>query len=407
MNKFAFTWILIALAFVVKGQSLDYSLDSIYTYRHVEELGRLATNTVITERNVDGNATRIEVIANPLSDSSYLSNIEINEWEGDFLRSNLEYDCFQFVDTCIVKTEAEYIPFGDGSFRIFSYLDGSRFDESGDTLAPEFFRQTRSTVELDQNGLPVHETRFVAVEPDQWMINERLDHFIDPSFPRIDSILTFDANDQFVRKWIYEYFPSGQLQRITIIRSDGSVFSFREFSYNDDGLISSYTSISNGITQLNEFVYEDAYQLQTLVAITQAGDTFPTFEFEILYLDDEREFRDSTTFHAWENDLAAIVLNRTEKYYYSANTISVDDPQDHQYSIYPNPSTDHVLVQRGADDASVPEPYVLVDATGATVLKGALVGKHTRIDLSTLISGSYYLRVGDASVPRKIVVLRE
>lgn len=61
--------------------------------------------------------------------------------------------------------------------------------------------------------------------------------------------------------------------------------------------------------------------------------------------------------------------------------------------VYPNPSTNFIIIL--ADNNFINLPYNLTDAAGREILSGTLNDKSTSIDIGNLISGFYYLKVGE------------
>lgn len=78
------------------------------------------------------------------------------------------------------------------------------------------------------------------------------------------------------------------------------------------------------------------------------------------------------------------------------------DAQAPDFTIYPNPATRSVTLSGAAEGATVE----VISLNGRVMLKAAVRGSETKLDISALASGSYFVRLtsGDATAVRKLIV---
>ena len=72
-------------------------------------------------------------------------------------------------------------------------------------------------------------------------------------------------------------------------------------------------------------------------------------------------------------------------------------------SLYPNPTTDQVLVESG--QALLGQPYTVTDYLGRPVLQGKLTAAKQAISLGSLSSGLYLIQVG-GQLPQRLRVVK-
>jgi hypothetical protein len=70
-----------------------------------------------------------------------------------------------------------------------------------------------------------------------------------------------------------------------------------------------------------------------------------------------------------------------------------DEPSSEEWTIYPNPANDFVVIN--SSRAATLEQIEVMDITGKTVIREAISGNSTatRLDLSTVESGTYFIKL--------------
>jgi hypothetical protein len=66
-----------------------------------------------------------------------------------------------------------------------------------------------------------------------------------------------------------------------------------------------------------------------------------------------------------------------------------------EFSVYPNPARDYIFVNT---IQMLNEPYTLLDSSGRKVLNGQLIDTSQKLDLREIVTGLYYLKVGNKVV---------
>ncbi len=102
------------------------------------------------------------------------------------------------------------------------------------------------------------------------------------------------------------------------------------------------------------------------------------------------------------NALRTFTVNADATYIATfAQATGIDDARTDSWTVYPNPATDAVTIT-GVEQAEVN----VTDMTGRTVATGSISADSRTIDVSTLPSGAYFLRItsGDSSAVRKLII---
>lgn len=83
----------------------------------------------------------------------------------------------------------------------------------------------------------------------------------------------------------------------------------------------------------------------------------------------------------------------------------IDETQDQTFKIYPNPADEYLVIE-SASGLSSSATMQLMDQTGKVVLNEELTGSSSRINISTLASGSYMLllRIEDQTSTQAIII---
>jgi hypothetical protein len=79
----------------------------------------------------------------------------------------------------------------------------------------------------------------------------------------------------------------------------------------------------------------------------------------------------------------------------------LSDLENEEFSVYPNPARDYIFVNT---IQMLNEPYTLLDSSGRKVLNGQLIDTSQKLDLREIVTGLYYLKVGNKVV--KVQVAR-
>ncbi len=95
-------------------------------------------------------------------------------------------------------------------------------------------------------------------------------------------------------------------------------------------------------------------------------------------------------------------LTATDQIYYNAASAGIHNVVKNQFSVYPNPFNDHVVIQLENDQ---PSEISVTDITGKEVFRNNYNSETINIDLSALASGQYILNVknGTGVMNRKII----
>jgi len=72
----------------------------------------------------------------------------------------------------------------------------------------------------------------------------------------------------------------------------------------------------------------------------------------------------------------------------------LDDIVHPNFSIYPNPAEDYVQIALNKEG---PESISISNMMGQVVIHGTLTAQSSRVDLSKLASGMYFIRIGSVS----------
>lgn len=70
----------------------------------------------------------------------------------------------------------------------------------------------------------------------------------------------------------------------------------------------------------------------------------------------------------------------------------LSDLENEEFSVYPNPAKDYIFVNT---IKMINEPYTLLDSSGRKVLNGQLIDTSQKLDLREIVTGLYYLKVGN------------
>ena len=82
--------------------------------------------------------------------------------------------------------------------------------------------------------------------------------------------------------------------------------------------------------------------------------------------------------------------------------VGVNELQDNQIHIYPNPVSDELNVK--IETTLLSAPFKILNALGQEIIHGELSKLNTRIDVRALSKGSYNLLIGDAPYSHTFLV---
>ncbi len=98
----------------------------------------------------------------------------------------------------------------------------------------------------------------------------------------------------------------------------------------------------------------------------------------------------------WDQVTSSWVKSAQSDYYYSLQTVSVQEPGRQEFSMYPNPATDHIRIE---SHSPLQQTVVLYDLQGRRVLEQPFYGS-VRLDVSRLSPGMYICRIlGNGNEP--------
>jgi uncharacterized protein (TIGR02145 family) len=84
------------------------------------------------------------------------------------------------------------------------------------------------------------------------------------------------------------------------------------------------------------------------------------------------------------------------------NTLSLQDNQVPQFSVYPNPSNDFITIN--AANSTTGKEYILSDLTGRELLRGHILSENQMISISQIPTGMYFVHItGGNSEVKKII----
>ena len=406
MNNLPLILLLIICSFSLNAQ-IDNSLDSIYYYNHTEQEIQLSRSDIVTNKNADGRVLELRIYDLNSTNQLSLNTITSFQWDDDFKTQEILWDCYPVVDTCIQTRITEFYTIGETSFTQSSLTNFSIYDDGNifpDSLTLVSFRQSRDSIVFNAEGLLIKEIRLVSETPGLWAEDSAVEYFWDSTIPRVDSTHTFDENGMFEERTLWEYNSDGTLNFSLRVASDGRIISLHRQTYDEDGISTVKRSSSLSDTTYAEVRFDGLFRTNEWFILTSSGDTIPTSISEISYLDEERQFLDSIANYRWIDTLSQFAINNSRKYYYTNNMTSVEAlSQISNYNIYPNPTSNFVMIQRETQDELLDSNYTLLNSNGVVIRKGMLNGKTTRVSLEEISANIYYLRIGLGAVYRLIV----
>ena len=88
-------------------------------------------------------------------------------------------------------------------------------------------------------------------------------------------------------------------------------------------------------------------------------------------------------------------VHGSELWKYDPNVIGIyeNDQNNKNFDLFPNPTNDYLTIKNNTGDINT--TYALLNSLGQQILTGKLTGETTRVDVTKLPSGLYFMQVGD------------